>query len=108
MIPGNQKPKKENPVFMVGVFNHPLSVRRMGWFASEREANLAVKNNLNNIHEDYYRFAVVEKVFPGFYPFCPNHEAMWYQWDNQSKKYIRKSRINEVVKQLGLVNLVLK
>ncbi len=100
--------KEKKFIYVVGVFNHPLHARTVGWFKSEKQANEAVKNNIGDIHEFYYQHAVVEKFAPGFYPMCFNEGAMWYTWDPKKKKYIRKSRIPDVVKKLKIYNLTLK
>lgn len=105
-LPG--MPKNGPAVYVVGVFNHPLSdLRVMGTFPSEKESNLMVKNNAFDIHEGYYRWAVVEKFQFGMYPLCRTQNAMWYRWDSATKKYRRKSRVPSVVAKLRLQNLTI-
>ena len=101
------KTPRSKPIYMVGVFNHPTSVRTLGWFGSEQEANLAVKNNESDIHENYYEYVVVEKFYSGLYPFCFTEGSMWYKWDSKKKKYLRKSKAPQIIEKLKVINLTL-
>jgi len=46
------------------------SSRCVGYYDNFKDADEVVKNNLGDIFETIYNYAVIEKVKPGLYPCC--------------------------------------
>lgn len=51
----------------------------VGWFDNWDEANCAVTNNFDNIHDNFYDYAIIEKVEPGI--FSVDIDRTVYQWN---------------------------
>ena len=54
--------------------------RCVGWFKSVEDAEKAVKENKMDFSESgSYKYAVIEKVEEGVYPFSSSDEQKWYK-----------------------------
>ena len=60
--------------------------RCMGWFSTKEEAENAVENNINDIYENFYEYAIIEKVDSGIK--LPDVERYLYKWENDKYKPI--------------------
>ena len=57
-----------------------------GVFPDKDDAMGVVEKNITDIHEDCYRYAIIEEYSFGLYPFLRGY---WlYKWDNQNKSFI--------------------
>ena len=71
--------------------------RTIGYFLTLEDAKRVVKNNICDIHEDYYRYAVIEEVEPGLYS-STESKSFWYRWTARGYRRIQKpSQLNQVV-----------
>ena len=71
--------------------------RTIGYFLTLEEAKRVVKNNICDIHEDYYKYAIIEEVGPGLYASTEAKE-FWYRWTKNGYRPIQKpSQLNQVV-----------
>lgn len=60
--------------------------RCLGYYTTKEMAEIAVRENLCDIYENMYRYAVIEKFGPGTHPEC--HERQFYKYDESSMKYL--------------------
>ncbi len=79
--------KNEKPIYTVTclVNDHLMSgVECVGFFHELAPAKRSVMVNDGDLHENYYKYVVIEEKFPGLY--CVNKNNKWFVWDNS--KYI--------------------
>lgn len=72
------------------------SSRSVGWFETYEEALNIVENNIGDLNETIYDYAVIEKLGCGLYPVCNNlYERHYFVFDYETCKYkiIDKSQI---------------
>lgn len=60
--------------------------RCMGYYTTKEMAEIAVRENLCDIYENIYSYAVIEKFGPGTHPEC--RERQFYKYDESSMKYL--------------------
>lgn len=62
--------------------------RTMGYYRNREKAVDAVTDNVLDIHEHSYNYAVVEEMDEGVYPMCKSEQ--WFKWegDNETGKYV--------------------
>ena len=71
--------------------------RTIGYFLTLEEAKRVIKNNICDIHENYYRYAVIEEVEPGLYS-STESKSIWYKWTTRGYKRIQKpGQLSQVV-----------
>lgn len=71
--------------------------RTIGYFLTLEAAKRVVKNNICDIHEDYYKYAVIEEVEPGLYS-STESKSFWYRWTTNGYRRIQKpSQLSQVV-----------
>ncbi len=58
----------------------------VGYYTSKELAEIAVKENLSDIYENIYNYAVIENFGPGTHPEC--RERLFFKFDESSMKYI--------------------
>lgn len=63
------------------------STRMVGWFANLDEATKTVENNIGDLHEYYYKYAMITTVPEGLYRF--DLSPQFYEYDMSKKKYVR-------------------
>ena len=51
----------------------------VGWFDNLDEASCAVENNFEDIHDDFYDYAIIEKIEPGI--FNVEIDRILYKWN---------------------------
>jgi phosphoribosylformylglycinamidine (FGAM) synthase PurS component len=71
-------------------------IRTLGYFLTLEEAKYVIKNNVNDIHENYYKYAIIEEVSPGLYT-STESKTYWYMWTLRGYRRIKKP---EQLKQL--------
>jgi hypothetical protein len=59
-----------------------LSSRCWGYFSSKEECIKILHNNITDIHECYYNYAVIEKINEGLYPLPIEREFFEYNRDS--------------------------
>lgn len=59
--------------------------RCVGWFNNLEEAEFAVEQNINNIHDGMYNYAIIEEMLPGI--FTKDISRRVYKWE--LNQYIR-------------------
>ena len=71
--------------------------RTIGYALTLGEARRWVKQNVCDIHEDYYKYVVIEEVSPGIYT-STDSRSFWYKWTKAGYKPIPKpGQIKQVV-----------
>jgi hypothetical protein len=60
----------------------------VGWFVNVNDAIEFVKNNLLDIREDCYNYAIIEKSNEGVYNFNENSQ-IWFKYNNEKFKMIK-------------------
>lgn len=65
------------------------SSRCVGYYFDKKDALECIEQNLGDIHEDSYKYAVIEEVESGLYPHTPSF--LWFQWidDNDYGHYVQ-------------------
>ena len=58
----------------------PTNSRCWGWYKKLKEAIIAVKENHNDIHEDEFSYAVIEKIPMGTVS-IGTKEIQWFVWE---------------------------
>lgn len=59
--------------------------RAWGYYYKFADAKRAVENNLTNLHENCYNYALIERIDQGI---CGYAEQMqWYVWDYENQRY---------------------
>jgi hypothetical protein len=64
-----------------------FGTRTIGYATSLDEAKKWVENNSGDMHEDCYKFAVIEDIAPGIYS-STESTSTWYKWSNSQDKYL--------------------
>ena len=71
--------------------------RTIGYFLTLEDARKVVRNNLCDIHESYYKYAVIEEVSPGLYS-STESTSYWYRWTKDHYRRIPKpEQLSQVV-----------
>ena len=71
--------------------------RTIGYFLTLEEAKRVIKNNIYDIHENYYRYAVIEEVEPGLYS-STESQSIWYKWTTRGYRRIQKpGQLSQIV-----------
>lgn len=74
-------------IYTITTVNYSGTRKRFpGFTFSFDEAEEIVKENINDINENLYVFAVIEKTFPGLYTF-DSREEHWYKFSALFDKY---------------------
>lgn len=64
--------------------------RCFGWFEDYETAEEHVINNVTDICESYYNYAVIEKAYEGFYgtshSFDEEHGQVWFKYNEETGK----------------------
>jgi len=84
-------------LYFVAVFEKldtygPVNSSCLGYFTSFEEAEYNVLNNVNDLYERCYNYAVIEDVKPGLWSSILSTPT-FYKWDG--KKYVRIDRPKE-------------
>ena len=66
--------------------NKMFTWRTPGFRYSLEEAKKTVEENICDIFECYYEYAVIEELEPYLYPERKN--VWWYKWDKEQEKYL--------------------
>lgn len=61
--------------------------RCVGYFKTFEEAERVVINNIDDIWETCYEYAVIEKIEPGLYQY--DFHPTWYKWHKLTGGYIQ-------------------
>ncbi len=69
--------------------NYP-EIRCVGYLLDLNEVIKHVENNILDIHECSYKYAVIEKVSEGFYPH--SEEIQWFEWNTDKYKYVKTTK----------------
>lgn len=71
--------------------------RTIGYFLTLEAAKRAIKNNICDIHENYYNYAVIEGVEPGLYS-STESVSYWYKWTKNGYRRIQKpNQVSQIV-----------
>ena len=73
--------------------------RTIGYATTLEEAKHWVETNACDIHEDYYKYVVIEDVAPGIYT-STDSTSIWYKWSKAREKYIpieKPTQLNQIV-----------
>lgn len=70
--------------------------RCVGFYFDKNEAETAVENNFNNIHENLYEYVIIEKMHPGVK--LPDHDRKLFKWTGASYCQIK---IPELLKHMS-------
>ena len=62
-------------------------IRCFGYEETLEAAERALNKNICDMHEYYYRYAVVEKIGPHIHPDV--EEEYWFEWDNDKRGFFR-------------------
>ena len=84
------------------VIDHMGSTRIVGYYGELETALTAVKENRCDIYENTYKYAIVEEVFPGLYPFAPNRWV--FEYNRRTGEY---NLIDEPPVYLNYANLTI-
>ena len=76
----------------------PMDTRCVGYCTTFQEAEDEVLNNSMDIHEDSYKYAVIEEVAPGIYNFL--RKEVWYEWDDSVNSYKKLEQKPEQFKHI--------
>lgn len=83
------------PIYTISVFNYTandkgviydMEIDFVGYFHNRKYAELAVKNNTFDMHELCYKWAIIEKLYPGVYG--NSEDRQFYCWDDDNAGYI--------------------
>lgn len=67
--------------------------RTFGFFFDEKQAKYHVKNNISDLHERLYTYAVVEGLLPGLYAGLSTSNPMtWYHWEDHMNQWVETER----------------
>jgi len=80
-------------------FGRANRTRLLAWEPSKKKAIQIVENNVMDIREDCYEYAVIEKIGPGVWVQCK--EELWYKWNDEENKYLS---IDKPYSISGIVN----
>lgn len=59
--------------------------RCVGWFDNFQEADCAVINNFSNMHNDFYEYAIIEKMESGI--LTVDIDRVVYKWNSKKSQY---------------------
>lgn len=74
--------------------------RCVGWFSNKDEAEFAVENNINDIHENFYEYVIIEKLDSGIK--LPDIERYLYKWKKDKYKRIDIPTELNIVSNFGI------
>lgn len=83
-----QTPTEARQVGNYGMANI-FETRVVGYFLTLEEAKKCIKNNWCDIHENYYKYAVIEDVAPGLYRSIES-KPLWFRWTKTGYRPIQK------------------
>lgn len=66
--------------------NHYGDIWTCGVYETEEDATYIVENNVTDIHENCYGYALIEEYNFGTYPLM--HKCKLYKWDKEKKAYL--------------------
>lgn len=69
-----------------------------GWFEKFSDAEISIKENWGDIHEDSLNYALIEERFEGIY-FGLIPAEWWFKWDDLKRSY-QKIQKPEQLKQI--------
>lgn len=72
--------------------------RCVGIFSQLKNAQEIVEENICDIYEGYYQFAIIEEITTGLYPYCETRYL--YKFDDSQQKYILVSPDSEEEKKI--------
>lgn len=67
--------------------------RTIGYFSTLEEAKAAIETNCCDMHEDCYKYAVIEEVTDGLYTACIS-SSFWCKW--KDNKYVSINKPDEL------------
>lgn len=70
--------------------NKAFTWRTPGFRYSLEDAKAVVEENMCDIFEYCYKYAVIEELSPHLYPEREN--VWWYKWDKEKEKYVPTER----------------
>jgi uncharacterized protein involved in copper resistance len=68
--------------------------RTPGWTKNRFDAERIVLDNIGDIHEGRYQYAVIEELPEGLYPFSINE--WWYYWNTKKDRYVLINKPEEM------------
>ena len=69
--------------------------RTFGYFPTLEEAESALNNNLCDMHEYLYDYALIEEIHYGIHPDV--QQEFWFQWDFEKRGFFRIEKPKETV-----------
>jgi hypothetical protein len=71
--------------------------RTIGYALTLEEAKRWIRQNVYDIHENYYKYVVIEEVEPGIYA-STDAKSFWFKWTRSGYKPIQKpGQLKQVV-----------
>lgn len=67
--------------------------RTFGFKETFEEAEYCLNNNVCDMYEFLYTYAVIEEMYPAIHPYVENET--WYKWDNEKKGFFRIEKPKE-------------
>lgn len=75
-------------MFFITTIDKEGNCRCVGYVKTFEEAENIVLNNIGDINETIYDYAIIENIPEGLYQY--NQNASWYQWNNGKYKKINR------------------
>lgn len=79
-----------NKIYVVTTFSTGRKhIRPVGWFKHIKDAREVVRNNVYDIQEGLYTYAVIETLPVGLYPTANvNYQTEYYRYDSANDEYL--------------------
>lgn len=84
--------------FITTIDSKDGDTRCVGYFSTFEKAEEIILDNVGDIWETCYDYAVIENIEEGLYQY--DHDAVWYKWDDLNEKYEKIKEIPEQYKKL--------
>lgn len=78
----NIKPSEEDGCDGLGIIEHS---RCWGWYEEYEDARHDIENNVCDMHECLYKYALIERVEERTHPFPK--KITWFKWNRDTEKY---------------------
>ena len=83
-----QSPAKAREAGTYGIAE-VYGARTIGYALTLDEAKKWIKQNVYDIHENYYKYALIEEVAPGIYT-ATEAKSFWFKWTKNGYRPIQK------------------
>lgn len=76
--------------------------RCVGWFDNFNEAENAILNNFEDMHNSMYKYAIIEEMDPGILAVDNINKRCLYKWQNNKYEKIEIPKCLECVSNFGI------